>query len=88
MNLGQNKCLKVSRLANINHQTNNAALRSELIINFEILVKSFQIMPEESWLIIVFDKILLHLQSFLRNTLELLYSVYVIIHYGFNFIQF
>ena len=27
-------------------------------------------------------------QSFLRNTLELLYSVYVIIHYGFEFIKF
>ena len=32
------------------------------------------------------DKILLHLQSFLRNTLELSYSVYMIIHFGFEFI--
>ena len=57
--------------------------------------KRTQIMPVESytnllipWQIIVFDKILLHLQSFLRNTLELLYSAYGIIYHGFKFIQF
>jgi len=35
-----------------------------------------------------FYKILLHLQSFLRNALESSYSVYVIIYHGFEFIQF
>ena len=57
--------------------------------------KRTQIMPVESytnllipWQIIVFDKILLPLHSFLRNTSELSYSVYVIIYLGFEFIQF
>jgi len=63
---------------------------NKITYNFKKLFRLNKITSSvyNSYTKLIFDKILLHLQSFLRNTLELSYSVYVIVYHGFEFIQF